>query len=192
MSIKGTEQSLLLGVRSRLRLATGSGGAGFADKQCDIEFQQMAAAVAPDIFVCISPAQFEPTGTHGTSGTIRDVLVGCDVTVYVRTAHIARDRQRNPFALGTTTLQDQVDKIFDVVDWKYEVITAANVILAVAPYSSTAVFEEPLKFAGMSEPQEVDVSGVFAAAPPSGARTAIAAMARTIRFRNARRTVVIP
>lgn len=188
MSVKGTEQALLLGVRTRLRLATGSGGAGFADKQCDIEFHQMAASVAPDIFVCISPAQFEPAESHGTSGTIRDLRVGCDVTVYMRTAHIARDRQRNPFALGTTTLQDQIDKIFDVVDWKCEVITAANVILAAAPYSSSAVFEEPLKFAGMSEPQEVDASEIFAAVSTPGQHAAIA---RTIRFRNARRTIVI-
>lgn len=185
--MKGTEQALLQAVRARLRLATGSGGAGYADAQCDIEYTQMAAATAPDVFVCVNPNGFRAGPHHSTSGTQRDMLLGVEVTVFRRMTWIARDRKRNVYMTGSTTLQDDMDRVFEAIDWKYEVITAANTILAASPYSSSEKFYEPLAFTDMDpKPWDADPSMVFAAVKDTQA-----CLARSIRFFGARRGTVI-
>ncbi len=147
----------------------------------------MAASVAPDTFVCVNPNGFRAGPHHATSGTQRDMVLGVEVTVFRRMTWIARDRKRNVYLTGSATLQDDMDRVFGAIDWKYEVTTAANVILAASPYSSTEVFYEPLHFTDMDpKPWEADPSSVFASVKDTQA-----CLARSIRFTGARRGTVI-
>lgn len=186
-SAKGTEKALLLAVRTWLRTATGSGGGGYSTAQCDVEYVEMAASVAPDVFVCINAGGFDAGPTQNTSGQVRDMILGCEITVFRRCAHIARDRKTSVYLTGSSTLQDDMENILDVIDWNYSINTTANTTLAAAPYSSSYGFIEPLRFAGMdASPRKVSSKAVFAAG-----QTDEAAMCRTIRFTGARRIVPV-
>lgn len=184
-SIAGTEQSLLLAVRTWLRTATGSGGAGYSEAQCDIQYDEYAAAIAPDVFVCIMSGQFDGDQVQDTSGEVNDMRLGVDITVFRRMTWIARDRKTNVYLAASSALSADCSKIIDVLSWRYAVLTTANATLAAAPYSSSYGFSEPLRFAGMDgRPRGMSAANIF-----DSAQEDEVCMARTIRFRGARRIV---
>lgn len=177
--MRAAEKNLLLAVRNRLRTATGSGGAGFSDAECDIEFDEMAPATQGHRYIVVMPAGWRPGPRHNTSGGVNDLIYAVDVTVIQRVANVARDRYRTTL----TALEALADLIFPVVDFNYTTLAAANTLLAAETPSSTEGFSEPLRFIGMGKPRLVS-GELFGGAEPK------AGLARTVSFGGARRITV--
>ncbi len=186
--MKTAEKNLLLAVRNRLRTAIGSGGAGYTDAQCQIEAftDEGCPAMTADTYIVVGPLGFRPGPRHNTSGGVRDLIYSVGIFVVKRSTATPTDRERNLFALNSGSLSDEVDKCFQVIDWKYEVTAAANVLI-LAEASSSEGFIHPLVFVG-ADPKPKHLGPEFfqakAGSQPVG-------MGRLFRFDHARRITTI-
>ena len=180
--MKAAEKSLLTAVRNRLRLAVLAGGAGYADNECEVEFDELAPATVGHVYVAVMPGGWAPGPRHKTCGGINDLVYGVDVLVVKRVTHIPRDRKRDVFLNNLDALTEEIDKIYSAIDFSYPLLNAANALILAATGSSEG-FMEPLNFAGVDKrPREVNPE-LFNDVPGKTK----AGMARTIMFHGARR-----
>lgn len=183
--MKAAEKNLLLAVRNRLRLATGSGGAGYAPEQCQVEALDEAPAVASDLYIIVGPMGWQPGPRHRSSGGVRDLIYSVGLFVAKRITDVPRDRRRDAFALRSGSLNDEIDKCFSVIDWKYEVITAANALI-LAEFGSSEGFIHPLVFEGMDAKPRTLPGEFFGASNEKAA-----GLGRLVRFGKARRITTL-
>lgn len=185
--MKAAEKSLLLAVRNRLRAAIVDGGAGFADAECEVENDVTVPATVGHRYVCVTANGWQPGPHHAKSGGVNDLVYSLEVTVVRRAAHIAKDRKRGAFIANLGNLADEMDLIFNAIDWKDAVTIAAEALIAAGGVTvgSGQGFVHPLVFAGMDPKPRPASSEVFSASndPQAG-------LMRTIRFSNARRLTV--
>lgn len=183
--MRGAEKALLLAVLERLRLDTESGGAGFLDSESNCEPDMGFPATTGKLYVAAMPAGWVYGPTHSTSGGVRDLIYGVNVAVVKRLGNVPRDRKRSVFLDNLDSLDAEVDRVFQAIDWKYEVTTAANAIILAETQSSQG-FIKPLCGCGQVEPPRPAPPDMFAA---SGQQAA--GMMRLIHFHGARRITTL-
>jgi len=172
------EKCLLVAVRDRLREV-------FQDTEVQIEFDEMAPATVGNRYMIVLPGGYVPGPRHVSSGTIRDLVFGVDVLIAKRARHVPRDRTRDLYLLNLGSLASDCEAVVAAIDWRYEVMNAANVTI-LAELGSSEGFEEPLKVAGIdSRPREAP-PGLFGAAGQQAA-----GLMRTVHFHGARRTITL-
>ena len=173
--MKKSERALLKAVRNSIR-----NNLGYNPTQCTIEPDENIPAIADDIHIAVIPGAQGRGRRHGTSGTVNDITYGCNVVVFMRATHIARDRLREAYLENLSQLNDRIDQIYDLIDYNYTLLTAANAII-VAETGSTEGFVEPLKFASQSQPKPTSPETFAAKGSIS------AGLQRSIAFDSARR-----
>lgn len=184
--MRGAEKALLMAVRDRLRLDTEAGGAGFRDTECDIEPDVDFPATAGQLYVAVIASGYTPGPIHGRSGGVRDLVYGVNVVVVRRIGNVPRDRRSDVFVANIDSLNADVDRVIEAIDWRYEVNIAANQQIA-AEAGSSQGFTEPLRLAGPVGEIQYCGADKFLAKPgkePVG-------MMRTIPFHGARRITTI-
>jgi hypothetical protein len=130
------------------------------------------------------PAGYQPGPKQSTSGTVRDRIFSVRVMLVMRCANIARDRLTDAvFLANLTGMEAVIEKIDDAIDWKKEIMAAANTIMSVE-YETPGAFYEPLRFATIDETPRI-VSGALFKANPN---EQIAAIARSVIYTGARTT----
>lgn len=180
--MKAAEKCLLIAMRDRLRLPEADGGAGYTPEQCDIELDEMAPAVAGDVYVVVIAGGWTPGPVHNTSGGVNDLIYSASVVVIRRIGNFARDRRRNIFLGNFGNLTDEMDKVYTAIDWSQSLLTAANQ-LVLNEVGSSEPFCTPLRFAGMDprpRPAPAEIFGAAAGKQPAG-------MMRAIHFHGCRR-----
>lgn len=184
--MKLAEISLLRACRDRLRLPqnTSGGGGGYSETECEVEFDEMAPATVGKVYVAALPGGWRPGPHHNTSGGVNDLVYSVRIAVVRRISNVPRDRKRSVFLDNLDSLDDDIDRIYSVVDWKYELINAASAII-LAEGGSSEGFIEPLRLVGeISQPREVG-SEFFGGKPGDAA-----GMMRVLPFGGARRVTV--
>ena len=177
------ESALLTAVRNQLRTVC-----GFSDAECQVEPDEMAPSVAGNRFVAVLPNGWRRGDTSNDSGGLRDKIYSVQVVLILRTTAIARDRQNDSIFLEASKgLEKVLEDISAAIDWKYEVLNAANNIISTAGGSNASRgFIEPLRESAIDPKPRYVNSGVFAAMPGKTS----AALARTITFDGARRITI--
>ena len=181
MSFNKTERALLLAVRKYLVLDEASGGGGFLDSECDVELDSELPAMVAHRYVAISPATMSRGMAHKTSGGVHDMVISVKIDVIMRRSVVPRDRQRHVFLALSDSLNELVDRVYNAVDFNYNLMGEANAILLSETESSEG-FHHPLVWLDTSPPRAV-AADVFAA--QGGPR---AGLKRTMIFGDARRT----
>lgn len=166
------EKSLLLAVRDRLRSQV-----PYEADQCEIEYDELAPAIVGQTYVAIMPAGFAKGKYHDTSGGIADLVFSVDVLVVKRIGNVARDRRRDVFINNVGALNEELDKIFSVVDFNYDVMNLANAKVAAETAITTAKFHKPLLFAGIERRPRLAPAEIF-----GGAVDTKAGLMRVISF----------
>jgi hypothetical protein len=182
--MRTAEKNLLLAVRNILRLPQPTGG-GFSEKECDVEYDaNVAPATSSDHYIVVTANGWQPGPRHGTSGGVNDLVYSVDVTAVRRSTSTPRDRTRGIALTNLGSLADEMDLIFQAIDWKYEVTTLAETLIAAegAAPSSGQGFVHPLVVAGMDPKPRPCPASVF-----GGAEGLAAGLMRTIHFSGARR-----
>lgn len=174
MTDKSSETPLLECVRNRIRTRL-----SLSDSECDVEYDEYAPQTAGDVYIVVTPGGVS-TGPAHRGGHVVDELVDVDVTVARRATAKPRDRKREVYLRNLSSLNELVQEVRTAVDFNYDILTAANVLILRDTLSSHG-FIEPLKFAGMDKPQAI--TGDFFAATQEPA----AGLKRTIHFKGARR-----
>lgn len=174
--MKAGEKNLLLAVRNRLRSVN-----SWTHAQCEIELDEAAPATTGDLYAIVMPGGWRPGPRHNTSGGVNDLVYSVDVAVAKRIANVPRDRMRDVFLNNLGNLSEELDLVYQAIDWKYEVNDAANALI-LAETESTEGFIEPLRFASIERRPRIVGGEIFAA--KGGAS---AGMVRVISFTGARR-----
>jgi hypothetical protein len=176
--MKLAENNLVRAVRDRLRQA------GFAEQECDAEPSEMAPATVGKVYAAVIPAGWRPGPRHNTSGGVNDLVYAVKVAVIRRVTEVPRDRKRDIFLANLESLTADVDRVFEAIDWVYDVINLANAkIAATNVASSTYGFSEPLRLVGDVGPIR-DVGPEFFG---GAAGDTVAGMMRVLPFGGARR-----
>lgn len=175
----GAERALLLAVRDALR---GDSPKPYTLDQCNVEFDEMAPATVGQLYVAVMPGGWRPGPHHNSCGGINDLMYGVDVLVIKRIGNVPRDRLRDTFLANLSSLDAEIDKIYPLIDFNYDVLAAANQTIA-EETGSTEGFYEPLKFAGVDKRPRVAPSELF-----NGREDTRSGLIRTIFFHSARRT----
>lgn len=172
-----SEKNLLLAVRNRLRTQL-----TLTDLECVVDCDEEAASVAGHKLLIVMPNGVRPGPRHETSGGVHDLIVGVSVLVIQRSAHIARDRQREVFIGNLGELSSLIDAVHAAIDFNYDLLTAANTLISTET-SSTEGFFEPLRFSGLDPRPRPAMAEMFAAVPSRQQ----AGLMRAIHFHGARR-----
>lgn len=181
-SITEGERALIVAVRNTLRLPIVDGGAGYSDAQCDIEPDEMAPATVGEVYVVVMCGGYQPGPRHRSSGGINDTVYGIDITVIKRIAQVPRDRHGSAYINNLSALSPEIGKVYNALDWNYDLITAANVLIT-ANTGSVEGFMEPLKFSGIEKRPRIVGGDVLG----SDAKSKAVGLARMISFHGARR-----
>jgi hypothetical protein len=170
------EKNLLLAVRNRLR----SQGP-YTLQECEIEFDEMAPATVGNTYLAVMPAGWTPGPRHKTCGGISDLLYSVEVVVIKRITHVPRDRSRDVYFRNLRALTEDIDKVFTIIDFQYDLMNAANTLINTETGSEEG-FIEPLKFTSISPKPQLVPAEVFA-----GTNEDRAGLKRSIVFGGARR-----
>ncbi len=177
--MRGAEKHLLAAVRDRIRAQC-----GYKDEECQIELDEMAPATVGQVYVAVTPGGCRTGNVHATCGGVRDLLLSVNAFVIRRIRNVPRDRLRNVFAENLGCLDDDIDKIIEAVDWRYEVVNAANAALTLEGLEP-GFLEKPLIFTGLDDKPRLANPDLFAGAQQNTG-SVTAGMVRAIRFGNAR------
>lgn len=175
-----SEVHLLTAVRDRIR-AHGE----YLDKHCNVEWDEMAPATAPDLYIMVLFGSVE-AGPATDGGAAQDLLYGVNVSIAIRAPRKPRDRSRDLWLALTGSFYKHQGNILDQLDFDYTTINNANsqMILDGEATGTCDTFIEPLRFASLG-PIRPAPAEIFAGTPGES----VAALIRTIRFRGARRIV---
>ena len=177
-----TESALLEAVAERLRDSI-----ELDPTEAEVEHDEQAPVAVGEKYFCILAGGVMPGPSEAGSVLILDEIVNVDVTVIIRCANVSRDKVREVFLGNVKSLNSQVRKVVEAIHGKYDnVINLANTFIQ-RESGSTEGFIETLRFAGMDTRPRL-VGGATFAARPEESR---AGLARTVRFRNARRIQVL-
>ena len=181
--MRGSEKHLLLAVRNMIRSKC-----GFTEKECAIELDEMAPATVGQIYIAVTPGGCRTGQRHMTSGGVHDLVWNVNVFVIKRIRNVPRDRLRDTFLENIGSLDEDIDKIIEAVDWQYDVINAATTSLADEGLENG--FIEPLKFIGLDDKPRLANPDLFAGAAQN-AGSVPCGMVRAIRFGGARRITYV-
>lgn len=174
------EKCLLLAVRERLRQEC-----GYTDRQCEIEYDEQAPAITGDLYVIVMGGGWTAGPRHHTCEQINDLVYAVDVTVLQRATSVPRDRKRSLYFERFTALTEEIDKIYQAIDWNYPTImTNANAKIE-SLTGSTYGFIDPLRFFSIERRPRLVPGDMF-----DSREEHAAALARTISFGGARRITV--
>ncbi len=169
--IPSAEDKLLIAVRDRLRSQL-----SLQDRHCQIEYDEVFPATSGDRFLVVSPGGVTPDRRHLTSGGVNALVYSVDVTAVRRLGRVPRDQRRDVFAFNLNSLNDLLGKVYNAIDWVYDVTAAANAAMSL----SSDGFVHPLVFNGVDAKPRTIASPDFASTGEGDV-----ALARTIRFSNA-------
>lgn len=183
--MRAAEKNLLIAVRDRLRSVN-----DWTDEQCQVEHDEVAPAVAGNLYVVVMTGGWTPGPRHRTSGGVSDLIYSVDVSVAKRVANVPKDRLRNVFLHNLDSLDEELDKVYRVVDWggepdedgDYPLMRLANALI-LEETGSEQGFVEPLKFSSIERRPRIVGGELFSAKsgqPQVG-------MVRTMSFTGARR-----
>lgn len=187
--MRAAEKNLLLATRNRLRLpiiaaAPSTGGAGFSEEECEVEYDEMTPATAGKLYCAVMPGGWKPGPRHNTSGGVNDLLYGVDILIAVRIGNVPRDRLRNVFINNLGALDEELDKIFPVVDFNEKLRVDANTLITIEN-GSTEGFSENLRFVGTDQKPRLAPAEMF-----GSANNPSAGLMRVLHFHGARRITV--
>lgn len=183
--MKASRKALMLAVRNRLRLPQPTGG-GYSASECDCEPDDDFPPTMGQVYIAVLSGGIAPGPRHNTSGGVRDFLFGINVIVVRRIGNVPKDRKADLFIENVDSIENDVDRIISLVDWKEEVRAAANTIIA-ADGAGSEGFLTPLRLSGQIGPPQPVGAEKFGAAngkEPAG-------MMVTIPFHGARRITTI-
>lgn len=173
------EIALITAVRAALRTGMPLVFTNLEDGDIDIEYDEMAHAAKGDYYVVVTPGGITP-GPHNL--WVDDHYVAVNITIILRAPKVPRDRQRDMFLIGASSIANIATTVDDLVGDSYAINDAANALI-LAEESSSEGFIEPLRFQGM-DPKPTPASGsIFA----SNSKNQVAALKRTYRYGKARR-----
>ncbi len=167
--MKASRKALMLAVRNCLRLPQPTGG-GYSDTECDCEPDDDFPPTSGQVYIAVMSGGFAPGPRHNTSGGVRDFVFGINVAVVRRIGNVPKDRKTELFIDNVDSIENDVDRIISILDWKEEVRQAANVIIASETGSSEG-FITPLRLSGeVGPPQPVGAEkfGAVRGAEPAG------------------------
>lgn len=183
--MKGSRKGLMLAVRNRLRLPQPTGG-GYSDTECDCEPDEDFPPTMGQVYIAVMSGGFAPGPRHSTSGGVRDFLFGINIAVVRRIGNVPKDRKADLFIENVDSIENDVDRIISLVDWKEEIRTTANAIIN-ADTGSSEGFLTPLRLSGEVRPPQPVGGDKFSSAngkEPAG-------MMVVIPFHGARRITTI-
>ena len=181
--MRGSEKHLLLAVRDKIRSEC-----GYADKECAIELDEMAPATVGQVYIAVTPGGCRTGPRQMTCGGVHDLIWSANAIVIKRIRNVPRDRLRDTFLENIESLDEEIDKIIEAVDWQYDVINAATASLA--ENGLEPGFVEPLKFIGLDDKPRLANPDLFAGATQN-AGSVPCGMVRAIRFGGARRITYV-
>ena len=173
-----SELHLINEVRDRIRAH-----ADYRDEHVNVEYDERAPAIAPDLYIMVIPAGIEAGENYGT---VIDEVYSVDIIIALRATHIARDRKRRVLTELRQSFYQHRKNIRDQIDFDYTTLTNANTTM-IADGEATAgcdIFMEPLQFMSAGRIREAPAE-IFAGT--SG--ETIAALVRTIHYGGARRMI---
>jgi hypothetical protein len=168
------ERALLTAIRNRLRSEL-----DYAPEACEIEFDEEIPPVVGDRYVAVLPGGVNAGPYQGARGYLLDLVHSVDVAVYFRIRAVPRDRRRDVFLSHTQNLTDEVERIIGQIDRSYDLLNAANVLLA--DDGETQGFCEPLRFSRIDGRPRLAGPDVFAASGKDAV-----GLVRTVSFTGAR------
>ena len=176
-----SETALLLAVRDKLREA------GYRPDQCDIEISvDVIPPSVGDLYLMVIPGGYHATDTHNTSGGVVDEVYEVDVAIIMRETSSPRDRSRKMLIDMLGSFNAEIKKIKGAIDFQYEVLNAANAIIALEDDSGGQGFEVPLRFVSV-DPRPTPVPGEWFAGNKQEPR---AGLMRVVHFGGAQRRQV--
>ena len=181
------ERQYALAIRDAIRAAgtSGTGPAGvYAADECNCEWDKMAPSITGNFYIIVEPAGAS-VGPNNNDGA-RSRLFHFDITIFMRATHIGRDRQRDLWIEDTKAFHVHEEIIETAVDYNYTTMASANSKL-VADGEATGdcdVFIVPTQFSDATKITPA-AGTVFAAGP----NETVAALMRTLRYRDAHRIV---
>ena len=178
--MRTTQRALLLAVRERLLLPEADGGAGLLENQCDVELDDQVPAVTGDVYCPIVFNGAARGPAHLSSGGVHDWLLSVKIVVMMRAKNVPRDRKRSVFTDRSDSLASLVDRVYQAVDFRYELTQRADEII-LQETGSIEGFNHPLVWRDTTPPMSVP-AGVFTA---SGGD---AGLRQILTFTDARRT----
>ena len=181
--MRGSEKHLLLAVRDKIRSEC-----GYANKECAIELDEMAPATVGQVYIAVTPGGCRTGPRQMTCGGVHDLIWSANAIVIKRIRNVPRDRLRDTFLENIGSLDEEIDKIIEAVDWQYDVINAATASLA--ENGLEPGFVEPLKFIGLDDKPRLANPDLFAGATQN-AGSVTCGMVRAIRFGGARRITYV-
>lgn len=175
-----SELHLLTAVRDRIRAH-----AAYESQHCDVEYDELAPAVAPDLYIIVWPGAGEAGDLHSGGRTIDD-LYAVNVSIALRAPKKPRDRKRDLVIELTKSFYVHEKQVRAQLDFDYTTITNANnqMITDGEATGTCDTFIEPLRYNGRGNIRNApaEIFGGTQGEP-------IAALIRTIRFSRARRLV---
>lgn len=174
--MKASEKFLMIAVRDRLRTEW-----PYKPGECDVDLDEDTPATIGQLYVGVLPGGWQPARWHNTCGGVNDLLYGVKVMVIRRISNVPKDRRVDVFLRDFGNLADEMDRIYQSIDFNYLVNDRANELIT-AETGSTEGFVEPLKFVSIEERPRVAPAEIF-----GGSRDPAAGLMRTISFFGARR-----
>ena len=157
---------------------------------CNVEYDSdFVPQTSGDVYVSVSPEGFRVGPRHDSSGGIYDVVMGCRVSVYLRSRNTPRDQRRSLYLDQVIGVNSRLDKIIKAIDWQRSVIVRANAILtATEPTALGLMPGNPLRITSVDSKPRPIVGEVYGASTQSaaGADTYVG-LTRGITFGGARR-----
>lgn len=174
------EAAILMAARDRLRGSIQNGGAGYDERECDVELDEQVPAINGKRYMAVMPGGFSPGQYHNKSAGVFDLVYSLSVLVVLRINFAPRDKTRDIFLGNLGSFAIECDRCIETLDFKYETNMLANGTM-LANGGTGVEYVEPLKFSGIITKPEVATSELF-----GGDGSARQGIKRTIFFTGAR------
>lgn len=136
-------------------------------EQCDIEPEEdLAPAIAPDIYLAIVPNGVFPGPRQNTSGGVWDLTFSVRIVAYEKIADVARDRQKNVYLNRVKNLNGLLSRAIRFLVFNQDVRTRAENLLS--GLAEGGQFPEPFKTFTPDKAARSVSWDVYDGAQPSG------------------------
>ena len=152
MAILLSEQAIVVGVYEKLLTH-----ALFDERHVGIHPKESLPNAVGHYYVSINGVGISAGRTHTTSGGVRDLLYSIDMSVYVRSQDIPKDRNWKRYIGSEKTLSYLCAVVDSLIDFDYDVNANANAFLLANETGSqkSQGFVEPLRFQNRTKPQNI-------------------------------------
>jgi hypothetical protein len=157
----------------------------YGDKHCNVEFDERAPATAPQLYIIVTFGS-HIAGENNEAGQLIHGEYGIDVAVALRSPVKPRDRKRDLWIESANSFRFHEITIVGLIHFRYDVITAANVLITSQEGGTPCGFYKPLSYNGAGPIREAP-SEIFAGVTGETQ----AALIQTLRFRGAMRQEVV-